>query len=470
MSTSTYQLGLIGLGTMGRNLLLNMADHGFAVTGYDKNPQQVEALAEESAQHSNLSATADIKTFVQSLETPRAIMLLVPAGKIVDYVIQDLLPLLSEGDLIVDGGNSHFPDTDKRQVELAEKGIHFIGVGVSGGAEGARRGPSMMPGGNEQAYETVRPLLEAVSAKVDGEPCVTYLGKGAAGHYVKMVHNGIEYGLMQLIAETYDFLKRGLGLTNAEFADLFAEWNTGELESFLVEITAHIFTVKDKDTGKELVDVILDQSKQKGTGKWTSQDAMNILAPIPVIDVAVRMRELSGYREERLAAEKVLTGPGQQLEGDRDTIIRQTREALYFSFIITYAQGMKQLQIASEEYGFNLDLEAVGRIWRGGCIIRAQLLEAIRKAYDRNRELPNLILDQDLAAALLERQASMRTVVQSAVGAGIPMGAYLNALTYFDAYRSGRLPANLVQAQRDFFGAHTFERLDKEGIFHADWR
>ncbi len=468
MSNKKAELGLIGLGTMGRNLLLNMAESGYAVAGYDKDAGQVTAL-EEEAKAFGISAMAELPSFVASLSTPRAILLLVPAGKIVDAVIEDLRPHLAAGDLIIDGGNSHFSDTERRQAQLDEQDIHFIGLGISGGAEGARRGPSMMPGGERTAYERVAPLLEAVAAKVDGEPCVTYLGKGAVGHYVKMVHNGIEYGLMQLIAEAYDLMKRGLGLSNETMGRHFAAWNEAELEGFLMEITAKIFYQQAEDADEALLDLILDQSRSKGTGKWTSQDAMDLAAPAPVIDMAVVMRYLSGYKEQRVAAQERFPEPGFTLQADRESFPEKVRHALYFSFIVTYAQGMQQLRRASEEYGFQLDLEAVARIWRGGCIIRAALLEAFRKAYRAEPALSNLIMDDAIAQLLRDTQSAAREVVQAATAAGIPVAGIASALTYFDAYRSGRLPANLIQAQRDFFGSHTYERVDKPGTFHTEW-
>lgn len=468
MSTDKPELGLIGLGTMGRNLLLNMADHGFHVAGYDKDPNQV-AILEEEAKQVNVTAVAELTTFVSSLASPKRILLLVPAGKIVDFVLEDLKPHLQEGDLIIDGGNSHFSDTDRRQAALLEQGIHFIGLGISGGAEGARRGPSMMPGGNAAAYQNISAILEAVSAKVDGDPCVTYLGQGAVGHYVKMVHNGIEYGLMQLLAEAYDVMKRGMGLSNEAMGKEFTSWNESELEGFLVEITAKIFDQKAEDSDDYLIDLILDQSRSKGTGKWTSQDALNLAAPVPVIDMAVIMRYMSSYKEERVAAQKRFTEPNFKMEVDASGFLAKLKNAMYFSFIVTYAQGMQQLHRASEEYAYKLDLEAVARIWRGGCIIRAALLEIFRKAYQAQPDLPNLLIDEHIGQLLIERQADTREVVMAATAAGIPIPAISSSLMYFDAYRSGRLPANLIQAQRDFFGSHTYERIDKEGKFHTEW-
>lgn len=469
MAQKKYELGLIGLGVMGRNLLLNMADSGFAVAGYDKNSEQVDTLMAETKDYDVLGAKT-IKTFVKKLTAPRRILLLVPAGKIVDYVIDDLLPHLDEGDIIIDGGNSHFPDTTRRQEMLDEKGIHFIGMGISGGAAGARLGPSMMPGGNRQAYNKTKKILEAVAAKVDGEPCISYLGKGSVGHYVKMVHNGIEYGLMQLLGETYDVMKRGLGFSNTKISKYFEAWNEAELNSFLVEITYKIFKKREKGGKKYLIDIIMDASKSKGTGKWTSQDAMNLGTPVPSIDIAVGTRYLSRLKEERVAASKLLKGPSIKIKtDDKDTFVEKLRNTLYFCFIITYAQGMAQLRDASQAYQYRLDMEKVAKIWRGGCIIRAALLEDFRKAYDRNPKLENLMVDKDIAKRLGQLQKDAREVISQCAAVGLPVAAMMNCLAYYDGYRSARLSANLIQAQRDFFGSHTYERVDKKGTFHTEW-
>jgi 6-phosphogluconate dehydrogenase len=464
----TFEIGMVGLGVMGRNLVLNMGDHGYSVAGYDKDTSKVEALRKE-AEERKIRGAETMEEFVGLLRTPRAVMILVPAGPPVDSVIKDLLPHLEEGDLIIDGGNSHFPDTDLRAKAMAEKGLLYMGVGISGGASGARHGPSMMPGGPKEAYERVRAILEAIAAHVDGEPCVTYLGPGSAGHYVKMVHNGIEYGFMQLIAETYDLMKRGLGLSDDELHDVYGRWNEGELESYLVEITSKIFSQKDPETGGPLIDVILDAAKQKGTGKWTSQDAMDLQAPVPTIDVAVTMRNMSAMDPERESASKVISGPEPNFEGDREGWIRRLRKALYASMIVTYAQGMDQLQVASQEYDYDLDLEAVARIWRGGCIIRAALLEKIRAAYKGQPDLPNLLVDPQIGELVETRQQDLRYVASAAAQSGIPAPALMVSLGYFDAYRSAWLPANLIQAQRDFFGSHTYERIDEKGRFHTEW-
>ena len=471
MQLQQYEFGMIGLGVMGRNLLLNMADHGFSVAGYNRDPSKVADLKTEAA-GKNVFGTSDLKEFVLKLKRPRAIMLLVTAGKAVDMVINELLPMLQPGDLVIDGGNSYYADTDRRTQELTAKGIHFLGVGVSGGESGARFGPSMMPGGSEQAYEVVRPIFESIAAKVNNEPCVTYLGPSSAGHYVKMVHNGIEYGIMQLISEAYDILKRGIGLSNDELHTVFKEWNDAELKSFLIEITANIFLQPDEQKEGRLVDYILDSAKQKGTGKWTSQCGMDLGVPLSIIDVAVTSRYLSALKQERVAAAKTLSGPKSSfnLSGDKQAVINQVKDALYFATIGAYAQGMHLLKAASETYNYNLKLDDVARIWRGGCIIRATLLEDITNAYKKNPDLANLLVDPSLAAVVAGRQDSTRKVLGLAIAAGLPVPALSAALAYFDAYRTDRLPSNLIQAQRDNFGAHTYERIDTEGIFHTHWQ
>lgn len=462
-----FDFGMIGLGVMGRNFILNVADHGFSAIGLDTDLAKANALDEEGA-GKMVKGTTSKEEFIAALQKPRKIMLLVPAGNPVDAVIDSLLPLLDKGDLIIDGGNSFFADTNRRETYLSAKGIHFMGIGVSGGSHGARFGPSIMPGGDTEAYEMVRPILEAVSAKVNGDPCVAYLGASSSGNYVKMVHNGIEYGLMQLISEAYDVLKRGAGLSNETLHELFSGWNQGRLQSFLIEITAHIFSVNDPLSDQKLVDMILDQAKQKGTGKWTSQNAMDLGIPVPTIDMAVTLRELSALKKERVAAEK-LYGSLQLPQEDAAVLSVAVEQALYFSFIVTYAQGMAQLTDASNEYKYGLNLETVARIWRGGCIIRAAMLEDFRKAFQGNPDLPNLLLDPAIAAELKVAQEGMRKVLATAISNGIPAPALSASLAYFDAYRSARLPLNLVQAQRDFFGSHTYERTDREGIFHTDW-
>jgi len=464
-----YQFGLIGLAVMGQNLVLNVERNGFRVAVYNRTTSTMEKFVQEKAQGKKILGCATLQELVDALETPRKIMLMVKAGDPVDAVIGQLKPLLAKGDLIIDGGNSFFKDTERRAVELAKDGINYIGTGVSGGEEGALWGPAIMPGGQEEAYRMVEPILTAISAKAEGEPCVTYIGPRGAGHYVKMVHNGIEYGDMQLIAEAYDILHRALGLSAEELHDIFAEWNEGELKSYLIEITRDILAKKDDDTGKPLVDVILDEAKQKGTGKWTSQTALDLGAPTQTINAAVESRIISAYKEERVAASKQLTGPEIAFKGDRDQLIQDARDALYAAKICSYAQGMSLLRAASEEYDYDLNYGAIAKIWRGGCIIRARFLNDITAAYERDPELTNLMLDPYFKGEILGRQGALRRVVKTAVELGIPCLAFSASLAYFDAYRTDRLPANLTQAQRDYFGAHTYRRIDKDGVFHTEW-
>ena len=465
---NTYDFGLVGLGVMGRNFILNVADNGFTAFGNDLDDEKVSALIEEGGNSDKVNATTDAKVFVEALSKPRKIMLLVPAGKIVDAVIESLLPLLDEGDIIIDGGNSFYTDTDRREAYLKEKGINFFGAGVSGGAKGARRGPSIMPGGSREAYQHVKPIFEAVAAKYKGEPCVTYLGPKSAGNYVKMVHNGIEYGLMQLTSEVYDLLKKAGGLSNEELHQTFAEWNRGRLQSFLVEITSEILAQKDDLTDGDLVDVILDKAKQKGTGKWTSQNAMDLGIPVPTIDIAVSMREISALKDERIKADELYDRP-TPAKVDKADFITKAEEALYFAFIMAYAQGMHQLADASKEYGYELDLGEIAKIWRAGCIIRAGLLADITEAFKTNSELPNLLLSPSFVKKVQSTVAATRELVAYGATNGIPLPGLSNSLTYFDAYTSQRLPLNMIQAQRDYFGSHTYERLDREGIFHTEW-
>jgi 6-phosphogluconate dehydrogenase len=462
------EIGMIGLGVMGRNLLLNMADHGFSVAGYDKDPTKVAALGKESGER-KIRGAENIVDFIALLRKPRAVMMLVPAGAPVDSVINDLLPHLDKGDLIIDAGNSYFKDTDMRAGSLTAKGINFLGVGVSGGEEGARYGPSIMPGGPKESYERVRPVLEAVAARVNGDPCVTWLGPRSAGHFVKMVHNGIEYGMMQLLAETYDLMKRGLGMNNDELHDVYASWNKGELAGYLVEITSHIFSKEDEKTGKRLIDEILGVAKQKGTGMWTSQSAMELQVPIPTIDLAVAMRDLSGFAKEREQASTIYQRSSQNFAGDRDKFLVQLSRAFYAAMIITYTQGMALLVAASDKYEYHLDLEAVARIWRGGCVIRAALLEDICAAFRARRDLSNVLLDPNLSHKVISHQEDLRQVVYQAAESGVPFPGLMVSLGYLDAYRSAWLPANLIQAQRDYFGAHTYERIDAKGTFHTEW-
>lgn len=530
------QFGMVGLGTMGRNFLLNVAEHGFSCVGYDLDAEKVGLLNKEGADYT-VEGVNTVEEFIAALEKPRKIMMLVPAGKIVDSVIEGLLPHLEKGDIIIDGGNSHFTDTETREKFLTEKGIEFMGVGVSGGEEGARHGASIMPGGSKESYAHVAPILEAASAKVGGDPCVAYMGKGSAGHFVKMVHNGIEYGLMQILAETYDFMFRVLKMNYKEMSDTFRHWNGTELNSFLVEITAEVLRKRDDETGKPLVEMILDKAAQKGTGKWTSQAAMDFGVPIPTIDSAVSMRQISAQKEVRTtiakkygctmphvnavlpkdgddgvesvhasdqkedrAEREVETAVSEQHEAhvshdapkhlehkvsnpsdeqpntdiresnDYPKLIEELKNALLSSFIITYAQGMSLLQTVSTEKEYGLNLSDIAKIWRGGCIIRSALLEEMRQAFDKDPELPNLMLDDKFAEILSNNRNDWRSVNEKLLESRVPSLCLSSALAYFDAFRSERLPANLIQAQRDFFGAHTYQRIDKEGSFHmADW-
>lgn len=463
-----YDFGLVGLGVMGRNFILNVTDNGFSAFGNDLDSEKVNALIEEGGDIEKVNATTEAKVFINALATPRKIMLLVPAGKVVDIVIENLLPLLDKDDIIIDGGNSFFTDTDRREAYLAEKGIHFFGAGVSGGAKGARLGPSIMPGGNRVAYQHVKPIFEAVSAKYQGEPCVTYLGPKSAGNYVKMVHNGIEYGLMQLTSEIYDLLKKGGDFTNDDLHETYAKWNAGRLQSFLVQITSEIFEQNDDLGDGRLVDKILDKAKQKGTGKWTSQNAMDLGIPVPSIDIAVSMREISALKEERIQADKLYDRPKVKYM-DKVNLEKLAEEALYFSFIITYAQGLHQLSDASKEYGYELDIAEIAKIWRAGCIIRARLLADITEAFKRDSKLPNLLLSPTFVEKVKSTVDAARKLISYAAENGIPVPGLSNSLTYFDAYTSSRLPLNLIQAQRDYFGSHTYERLDRDGVFHTEW-
>lgn len=527
---------MIGLGTMGRNFLLNIAEHGFSCIGYNKHADKLALLRAES-DGMPVTGVDNLPAFIAGLETPRKIMMLVPAGDAVDSVINDLLPHLEPGDLVIDGGNSHFTDTERREAFLSEKSIHFLGVGVSGGEEGARHGASIMIGGKPEVYEHIRPFFEAASAKVGGEACAAHVGKGSAGHFVKMVHNGIEYGLMQILAETYDFMHRVLKFDYPMMSDIFSDWNTTKLNSFLVEITSEVLRKADAETGKALVEMVLDKAAQKGTGKWTSQAAMDLGVPIPTIDSAVSMRQISAQKETRIIAahkygslahsikdhmnadgeivashpepderkaararEEVEThasvhqkesvsdlevgdsgGEGgrtgrnaeirEEFTSDIDKAVSDLKDTLLCAFIVTYAQGMSLLQSASIEKGYELDLVEISKIWRGGCIIRSALLEEMRQAYSENPDLQNLILDDRFAGILNEGREEWRRVTAKFTESRVPAMCLSSALAYFDAFRSERLPANLIQAQRDFFGAHTYQRTDKEGVFHTpDWK
>ncbi|MBN1286492.1 MAG: NADP-dependent phosphogluconate dehydrogenase [Anaerolineae bacterium] len=466
------EFGLIGLAVMGQNLVLNVERNGYSVAVYNRTTSKTEEFAAGPAKGKNIKPTETIEAFVASLEQPRRIMIMVQAGPPVDAVIGQLRPLLDQGDLVIDGGNSWYQDTERRMKSLEADGIGFLGVGVSGGEEGALWGPSLMPGGTKDAYEKVEPILKKIAAKAkeDGEPCVAYLGRGGAGHYVKMVHNGIEYGDMQLIAESYDILRRIGRLEAPQLADIFDEWNRGELLSFLIEITADIFRKIDDATGKPLVEMVLDSAGQKGTGRWTAQDAMEIGAPFPTVSAAVAARIISAHKPARIAAEKIIPGPQDvQFTGDVKGLIDDVRAALYASKICSYAQGMAMLKTASDAYGWSLPLGTAAKIWRAGCIIRAALLGDITRAFEAANPPANLLLDDFFKEAVISRQNSWRRVVGLATRHGIPVPAMSASLAYFDSYRTGTLPANLIQAQRDYFGAHTYQRIDKEGIFHSHW-
>lgn len=466
------QFGVIGLAVMGKNLALNVESRGYSVSVFNRTYKKTEDFMGDEAQGKNFFGAETIEEFVDSLEKPRKIMLMVKAGPATDKTIENLRPLLDEGDIIIDGGNTFFQDTIRRNKELDESGIHFIGTGVSGGEEGALKGPSIMPGGQEEAYKHVAPILEAISAKVDGDSCVTYIGPNGAGHYVKMVHNGIEYGDMQLISEAYFILKHVLGLSAQELHDVFKDWNQGELDSYLIEITTDIFKKIDDETGKPMVDVILDKAGQKGTGKWTSQSALDLGVPLPVITESVFARFISALKDERVKASKILSGPSAQTvpyEGDKEELVEAIRQALYMSKITSYAQGFAQMRTASEEYDWDLNYGEIAMIWRGGCIIRAQFLQKIKEAFDRDKQLANLMLDDYFKNIVETYQTSLRKVLSIAMDRGIPVPGFAGALAYYDSYRTETLPANLIQAQRDYFGAHTYERVDKEGVFHTEW-
>lgn len=466
---SKQQIGVIGLAVMGKNLALNIESRGFTVSVFNRSPQKTNDLLEE-AKGKNLTGTFSIEEFVNSLEVPRKILIMVQAGSATDSTIEQLIPFLTEGDIIIDGGNAYFPDTQRRSKDLEAQGFRFIGTGVSGGEEGALKGPAIMPGGQESAYKLVEPILTAISAKVDGDPCCTYIGPDGAGHYVKMVHNGIEYGDMQLIGEAYNLLTSVLGTSAEELQSIFSEWNKGELDSYLIEITADIFSKYDKDTGKPMVDVILDSAGQKGTGKWTSQSSLDLGVPLSMITESVFARFLSAMKEERVAASKILSGPKTDaFAGDKTEFIEAVRRALFASKIVSYAQGFAQMRAASDEYGWDLKYGNIAMIFRGGCIIRSRFLQNIKDAYDKDSGLKNLLLDDYFKGVVEEYQDAWREVVSIAVKYGIPVPGFSSALAYFDSYRTERLPANLLQAQRDYFGAHTFKRLDKEGTFHHEW-
>ena len=463
------QIGVIGLAVMGKNLALNIESKGYSVAVYNRTVNLTEQLVKELS-GKNLLAAYSIEEFVNSLETPRKIILMVKAGNAVDSTIEQLKPFLNEGDIIIDGGNSYFKDTTRRSRELGKEGYRFIGTGVSGGEEGALKGPAIMPGGQEEAYKLVEDIFTAISAKVDGEPCCAYIGPDGAGHYVKMIHNGIEYGDMQLISEAYFLLKNILGMDAKELHRTFSEWNKGELDSYLIDITQDIFTKTDPETGSPMVDVILDTAGQKGTGKWTSESALELGVPAPTIAEAVFARCMSAIKYERVNASRLLKGPENTVfDGNREIFAEAVRKALYASKICSYAQGFALMKAAAKEYGWNLKYGNIAMIFRGGCIIRAQFLHRIKEAYDRNPDLPNLLLDEYFKNIVESYQKEWRQVISEAVVRGLPVPAFSSALAYFDSYRTENLPANLLQAQRDYFGAHTYERIDKEGIFHTNW-
>ncbi|BAV03195.1 NADP-dependent phosphogluconate dehydrogenase [Lactococcus formosensis] len=463
--------GVVGMAVMGKNLALNVESRGYTVALFNRTTAKTEEVVAEHPDK-NFVLTKTIEEFVAAIEKPRRIMLMVQAGPATDATIQALLPHLDKGDILIDGGNTHFPDTMRRNAELADSGINFIGTGVSGGEKGALEGPSIMPGGQKEAYDLIAPIFEQIAGKApqDGKPCVAYMGPNGAGHYVKMVHNGIEYGDMQLIAESYDLLKRVLGLDNVEIQSIFEEWNEGELDSYLIEITKEVLKRKDdQGTDGYIVDKILDKAGNKGTGKWTSQSSLDLGVPLPLITESVFARFISTYKDERVKASSILSGPEVKFSDDKAEIVEKIRQALYFSKIMSYAQGFAQLRQASKEYDWDLPYGTIAQIWRAGCIIRAEFLQNITDAFDKDADLENLLLDEYFIDITKRYQAAVRDVVSLAVQAGIPVPTFTSAISYYDSYRSANLPANLIQAQRDYFGAHTYERTDMDGIFHYDW-
>src|SRR3989454_7722961 len=470
MTPNQCDIGLIGLAVMGENLVLNMDSKGFSVAVFNRTTEVTNKFAAGRAKDKKILPTRTLEEFVGALTRPRKAMIMVKAGAPVDAVISQLAPLLEKGDVIIDGGNSLFTDTQRRGKELEDKGIHFVGMGVSGGEEGALKGPSLMPGGSRESWKIIAPIFRKIAAEVDGEPCCRYMGPDGAGHYVKMVHNGIEYGDIQLICESYAILKDVVEMDAAQLAEVFAEWNRGELESYLIEITSQIFRKIDPQTGKPLVDVILDKAGQKGTGIWTLQAAIRQSVVISTINAAVEARVISSRKEERVAASEILPQPkARKFRGNRARFVNAVRDALYASKIVSYAQGMELLRAASTEYKWNLNLSDIATIWRGGCIIRAKFLNRIVEAYRRNPSLHNLLLDRYFTKIIRKTQRNWRVAVSTAIKHGVAVPAFSASLAYFDSYRSARLPANLLQAQRDFFGAHTYERVDKPGVFHTEW-
>ncbi len=471
--TARADIGVTGLAVMGRNLARNFARRGHVVALHNRSVARVDDLVRENGDEGDFVPSRTLGEFVASLKRPRRVVVMVKAGPSTDAVIDELVPLLEQGDIVVDGGNAHFEDTRRRERALKDRGLHFVGAGVSGGEEGALLGPSIMPGGSEEAYEALGPILESVAAVVDGTPCCTHVGSDGAGHFVKMVHNGIEYADMQLIAESYDLLRQALGLTPAELADVFDEWNRGDLDSFLIEITSRVLRQVDAETGRPLVDVVVDQAEQKGTGRWTVQSALELGVPVSGIAEAVFARALSGHAEQREPARRVLQGPvgtlGEVTEQERQRYVDDVRQALYASKVVAYAQGFDQVRVASEQFGWGVDEGAMATIWRGGCIIRAKFLDRIREAYDRDPGLPSLLVDEHFSDVVNQAQEAWRRVVSSAVTLGVPVPGFASALAYYDGLRRDRLPASLVQGLRDLFGAHTYARVDKEGTYHTLW-
>lgn len=469
MSAENIDFGMVGLGVMGKNLLLNIAGQGYSVIGLDRDREKVTAFESEDSE-GRLHATTSATGFISALKTPRNIMMLVPAGQAVDAVIDQLLLHLDEGDLLMDGGNSYFSDTERRYDGLSEKGIHYMGVGISGGEEGARHGPSIMPGGSREAYKRVRPILEFAAAKVDGEPCVTFVGNRSAGSYVKMVHNGIEYALMQLIAEAYHLMKSAAKLPDEEIRQVFVKWNNGELSSFLMEITADIFARMDEDGSDLILNRILGSARQKGTGKWTSQNAMDLQVPTPVIDMAVMVRNMSAQKEERVVADVVFPDHSRTIELETEIFITKLRNAIHFCFITAFAQGFALISKASAEYKYEVNLADVAKIWRGGCIIRADMLEDFRCIFTESPSIKNIMVDSEIAQKMTELHSDARDCIRTGMKARVPLPTLSASVSYFDLYKSGWLPVNLIQAQRDYFGAHTYQRTDKKGTFHTEWK
>jgi 6-phosphogluconate dehydrogenase len=469
MNKKLCDIGLIGLGVMGRNFALNMSDKGFRVSVYNRTGEKTREFVESCRGNGLIEGFYELDQFIKSLKSPRALLIFVTAGNAVDGVIEELVNCMDPDDLVVDCGNSHFRDTDRRSRFLTDKGFLYLGMGVSGGESGARHGPSMMPGGSRDAYNRIAHIIEPSAAQAKGEPCVAYMGVKSAGHYVKMVHNGIEYGIMELIAESYDLMRRGLGYSTDDLSLVIKNWNSGKLNSYLIEITSRILEHRDENSGKPIVDIILDRARQKGTGEWACADAMELQVPLPTVNGAVSMRNMSDLKEEREKASGALSEPTETIKVDKKYVLSHLEEALFASIIITFAQGFALLKKASMEYGYDLNLETVAKIWRGGCIIRANLLEDIKKAFQENSGVENLLLSPLLGNEVSKRRNDLQIVIHSSITLGIPVPGFMSALAYYDAYRSKRLPANLIMAQRDYFGSHRYERTDEEGTFHTKW-